>query len=76
MVVGIDVHKRTHVAALLDERGGEVATLASRTAPRGCGACAPGSSSTTPARRSSVSRARPDTVGCLSRRYKPQGTRC
>jgi transposase len=27
MVVGIDVHKKSHVAALLDERGGELGTL-------------------------------------------------
>ena len=27
MVVGIDVHKRAHVAALLDEHGGELGTL-------------------------------------------------
>ncbi|HKB52250.1 MAG TPA: transposase [Solirubrobacterales bacterium] len=27
MIVGIDVHKHSHAAALLDERGGEIATL-------------------------------------------------
>jgi transposase len=35
MVVGIDVHKRSHVAALLDERGGEVATLSFANSPEG-----------------------------------------
>jgi hypothetical protein len=28
VLVGIDVHKHFHVAALLDERGGELGTLA------------------------------------------------
>jgi Transposase len=35
MVVGIDVHKRAHVAALLDERGGELATLDFANSPAG-----------------------------------------
>ena len=35
MVVGIDVHKRAHVAALLDERGGELATLGFANSPEG-----------------------------------------
>ena len=35
MVVGIDVHKRAHVAALLDERGGELATLSFVNSPEG-----------------------------------------
>src|SRR4051794_41818421 len=35
MVVGIDVHKRAHVAALLDERGGELATLGFANSPAG-----------------------------------------
>jgi transposase len=35
MVVGIDVHKRAHVAALLDERGGEVDTLSFANSPVG-----------------------------------------
>ena len=35
MVVGIDVHKRSHVAALLDERGGTVGTLAFANSPEG-----------------------------------------
>jgi transposase len=35
MVVGIDVHKRAHAAALLDERGGEVATLSFPNSPEG-----------------------------------------
>jgi transposase len=35
MVVGIDVHKRAHVAALLDERGGEHGTLSFVNSPEG-----------------------------------------
>jgi hypothetical protein len=35
MVVGIDVHKRAHVAALLDERGGELGTLSFANSPQG-----------------------------------------
>ena len=35
MVVGIDVHKRTHVAALVDERGGTVGTLGFANSPEG-----------------------------------------
>jgi transposase len=35
MVVGIDVHKRSHVAALLDERGGELGTLSFVNSPGG-----------------------------------------
>jgi transposase len=35
MVVGIDVHKRTHVAALLDERGGALGTLGFANSPEG-----------------------------------------
>ena len=35
MIVGIDVHKRTHVAALLDERGGELGTLDFANSPEG-----------------------------------------
>jgi transposase len=35
MVVGIDVHKRAHVAALLDERGGELGTLSFANSPGG-----------------------------------------
>src|SRR6266545_940263 len=35
MVVGIDVHKRAHVAALLDERGGELGTFGFANSPEG-----------------------------------------
>jgi transposase len=35
MVVGIDVHKHAHVAALLDERGGEFGTLGFGNSPAG-----------------------------------------
>jgi transposase len=35
MIVGIDVHKHAHVAALLDERGGEVDTLGFANSPAG-----------------------------------------
>ena len=35
MVVGIDVHKHTHAAALIDERGGELGTLTFANSPAG-----------------------------------------
>jgi transposase len=35
VIVGIDVHKRTHVAALLDQRGGEIDTLSFANSPEG-----------------------------------------
>jgi transposase len=35
MIVGVDVHKHTHAVALLDERGGEVATSTVANSPRG-----------------------------------------
>ena len=35
MFVGIDVHKRTHAAALLDERGGELGVLVFANSPAG-----------------------------------------
>ena len=35
MIVGIDVHKHTHAAALLDERGGQVDTLIFANRPEG-----------------------------------------
>jgi len=35
LIVGIDVHKHTHAAALIDERGGEVATLILANSPKG-----------------------------------------
>jgi transposase len=35
VIVGIDVHKRTHVAALLDQRGGEIDTLGFANSPEG-----------------------------------------
>lgn len=35
MIVGIDVHKHSHAAALLDERGGEVGTLIFTNTPKG-----------------------------------------
>jgi transposase len=35
LIVGIDVHKHTHVAALVDERGGHVATLTLANSPAG-----------------------------------------
>ena len=35
MFVGIDVHKHTHAAALLDERGGELAALTFANSPAG-----------------------------------------
>src|SRR5215218_1796607 len=37
MIVGIDVHKRSHVAALLDERGGTIDTLGFANSPQGMG---------------------------------------
>ena len=35
MIVGIDVHKRSHAAALIDERGGEVGVLTIANSPAG-----------------------------------------
>ena len=35
MVVGIDVHKHTHAAALIDDRGGQVAALSITNSPKG-----------------------------------------
>jgi transposase len=35
LIVGIDVHKHTHAAALIDERGGEVDTLTFANGPKG-----------------------------------------
>ncbi len=35
MIVGIDVHKHTHAAALIDDRGGEIATLTLANSPKG-----------------------------------------
>lgn len=35
MIVGIDVHKQTHAAALIDDRGGEIATLVLANSPAG-----------------------------------------
>ncbi len=35
MIVGIDVHKHAHAAALLDERGGELGTLTFANSPEG-----------------------------------------
>jgi transposase len=35
MIVGVDVHKHGHVAALLDERGGELGTLSFINSPEG-----------------------------------------
>ncbi len=35
MIVGIDVHKHTHAAALLDERGGQIDTLTLANSPQG-----------------------------------------
>ena len=34
MIVGIDVHKHNHAAALIDDRGGEIATLTIANAPK------------------------------------------
>ena len=35
MIVGIDVHKHTHAAALIDERGGLIAHLTLSNSPKG-----------------------------------------
>ena len=35
MIVGIDVHKHNHAAALIDDRGGEIATLITPNTPKG-----------------------------------------
>lgn len=35
MIVGIDVHKHAHAAALLDDRGGEIGTLTVPNSPEG-----------------------------------------
>jgi len=35
LIVGIDVHKHSHAAALLDKRGGEVGTLTFTNTPKG-----------------------------------------
>ena len=35
MIVGVDVHKHSHAAALIDERGGEVAALSVANSPKG-----------------------------------------
>jgi len=35
LIVGIDVHKHTHAAALIDDRGGEIATLTLANSPKG-----------------------------------------
>jgi transposase len=35
LIVGIDVHKRSHAVALLDQRGGEIATLSIANSPDG-----------------------------------------
>ena len=35
MIVGIDVHKRSHAAALIDERGGEIGVLTIANSPAG-----------------------------------------
>jgi hypothetical protein len=35
MIVGIDVHKQSHAAALLDERGREIDTLIFANSPNG-----------------------------------------
>jgi hypothetical protein len=76
VVVGIDVHKHSHVAALLDERGGEIGTLAFANSPQGMRGCRRGSSSTVPAKPSSASKARPVTAGSSSTRSRGQATRC
>lgn len=34
LIVGIDVHKHNHAAALIDDRGGEIATLIAFRTPR------------------------------------------
>jgi len=35
LIVGIDVHKHNHAAALIDDRGGEIATLITPNTPKG-----------------------------------------
>ena len=35
LIVGIDVHKHNHAAALIDDRGGEIATLTISNTPKG-----------------------------------------
>jgi transposase len=35
LIVGIDVHKHTHAVALIDDRGGEVATITVANSPKG-----------------------------------------
>jgi transposase len=35
LIVGIDVHRHTHAVALIDERGGEIATLTIANSPKG-----------------------------------------
>jgi transposase len=35
LIVGIDVHKHTHAAALIDDRGGEIAALMVANSPKG-----------------------------------------
>jgi transposase len=35
LIVGIDVHKHTHAVALIDDRGGEIATLTVANSPKG-----------------------------------------
>ena len=35
MIVGIDVHKHTHAAALIDDRGAEIAALTVANSPTG-----------------------------------------
>ena len=35
MIVGIDVHKHNHAAALIDDSGGEIATLITPNSPKG-----------------------------------------
>jgi transposase len=35
LIVGIDVHKHTHAAALIDDRGGQIATLTLANSPKG-----------------------------------------
>jgi transposase len=35
LIVGIDVHKHNHAAALIDDRGGEIATLIVANSPKG-----------------------------------------
>jgi transposase len=35
LIVGVDVHKHTHAVALIDERGGEIATFTIANSPKG-----------------------------------------